>query len=207
MDDILQGIKEFDAGQTGAAGDRTVVTREIPGQYMIADGYVSANQGRKTTSIRVTNTGDRPVQVGSHTHFFEVNKALAFPREKAYGFHLNIPAGTSTRFEPGDSRTVEVVEYGGKRVVFGFSGLVNGPLDERRDAALHLASVRGFKSAPIHEGMQQEVSEQAGESSNEAGDAGVLLDPEADSTGRRAETAPTGGGDAESAKDSRGDVQ
>ena len=93
----------------------------------------------------MTNTGDRPVQVGSHTHFFEINKALSFPREKAYGFHLNIPSGTSIRFEPGDSRTVELTEYGGNRIVFGFSGLVNGRLDEKRQDALNLAKERGFK--------------------------------------------------------------
>ncbi|MCY4491800.1 MAG: urease subunit beta [Thaumarchaeota archaeon] len=116
-----------------------------PGEYIISDKEITANAGKSTITLDVTNTGDRPVQVGSHTHFFEVNKALSFPREKAYGFHLNIPSGTSIRFEPGDSRTVELTEYGGNRIVFGFSGLVNGKLDEKRQDALNLAKERGFK--------------------------------------------------------------
>lgn len=116
-----------------------------PGEYIISEGEIIANSGKATVSINVTNTGDRPVQVGSHTHFFEVNKALSFPREKAYGFHLNIPSGTSIRFEPGDSREVELTEYGGSRTVFGFSGLVNGNLDEKRDEAILKAREKGFK--------------------------------------------------------------
>ena len=87
----------------------------IPGEYFISDRPVVANAGRKTARVKVSNTGNRPIQVGSHTHFFEVNKALLFPRAKAYGMHLNIPAGTSLRFEPGDMREVELVEYGGKK--------------------------------------------------------------------------------------------
>jgi len=116
-----------------------------PGEYIISDEEIIANSGRNTVTLQVTNTGDRPIQVGSHTHFFEVNKALSFPREKAYGFHLNVPAGTSMRFEPGDSREVELTEYGGKKIVFGFSGLVNGPLDEKKSEALQKAKDRGFK--------------------------------------------------------------
>lgn len=116
-----------------------------PGEYIISEGEITANTGKATVSLNVTNTGDRPVQVGSHTHFFEVNKALSFPREKAYGFHLNIPSGTSIRFEPGDSREVELTEYGGSRTVFGFSGLVNGNLDEKRSEAILKAKERGFK--------------------------------------------------------------
>ncbi len=116
-----------------------------PGEYIISDEEIIANSGRNTVTFQVTNTGDRPIQVGSHTHFFEVNKALSFPREKAYGFHLNVPAGTSMRFEPGDSREVELTEYGGKKIVFGFSGLVNGPLDEKKSEALQKAKDRGFK--------------------------------------------------------------
>ena len=115
-----------------------------PGEYLISDEPIEANAGRATVSVRVSNTGDRPVQVGSHAHFFEVNRALSFDRGTAYGYRLNIPAGTSVRFEPGDSKTVELVEYGGERVVFGFSGLVNGPLDGRREDAMRLARERGF---------------------------------------------------------------
>lgn len=111
----------------------------IPGEYFLGDGDVAANEGRRAVAVLVANTGDRPVQVGSHAHFFEANKALSFPRAEAYGFHLNIPAGTSVRFEPGDEREVELVEYGGRRIVHGFNGLVNGPLAERRDEALRRA--------------------------------------------------------------------
>lgn len=117
----------------------------IPGEYLISDKPIIANQGKKTIKIRVANTGDRPIQVGSHTHFFEANKALEFPRAEAYGFHLNIPSGTSVRFEPGDSKDVELTEYGGKKIVWGFSGLVNGPLDEKRKEALERAKKGGFR--------------------------------------------------------------
>ena len=100
---------------------------EVPrvGEYIPTDSSIIANKDKKTIKIKIANTGDRPIQVGSHTHFFEVNKALEFDREKGYGFHLNIPAGTSIRFEPGETKSVELVEYGGKRIVYGFSGLVS----------------------------------------------------------------------------------
>jgi urease subunit beta len=117
----------------------------IPGEYFISDLSISANVNRDTIQLQVRNTGDRPIQVGSHTHFFEVNKALSFNRAMAYGFHLNIPAGTSIRFEPGDTRKVELVSYGGSRIVYGFSGLVNGKLDEKKDQALRKAKEQGFR--------------------------------------------------------------
>lgn len=116
-----------------------------PGEYIISSEAIVANPGRQVVSLQVANTGDRPIQVGSHTHFFEVNKALSFRRQHAYGFHLNIAAGTSIRFEPGDTREVQLVEYGGNKVVFGFSGLVNGPLNEKKSEALQKAKERGFK--------------------------------------------------------------
>lgn len=119
----------------------------IPGEYFLSDAPVMANKGRKTVRVSVSNTGNRPVQVGSHAHFFEVNKALAFPRIKAYGFHLNIPAGTSLRFEPGDTREIELVEYGGKKIVHGFSGLVGGRLAAKKAQALRRAKARGFRGA------------------------------------------------------------
>ena len=119
----------------------------IPGEYFLSDEPVIANKGRKTAKIAVSNTGDRPVQVGSHAHFFEVNKALFFPRARAYGYHLNIPAGTSVRFEPGETRQVELAEYGGKKIVYGFNGLVNGRLSSKKAAALAKARKRGFKGA------------------------------------------------------------
>jgi len=119
----------------------------IPGEYILADDPIIANENRETRKIKVSNSGDRPIQVGSHTHFFEVNKALDFPREQAYGFHLNIPAGTSIRFESGESKEVEITEYGGKKIVFGFNGLVNGELDAKKLDALKKAKEKGFKGA------------------------------------------------------------
>lgn len=117
----------------------------IPGEYFISDEPITANIGKSIISISVRNTGDRPIQVGSHTHFFEVNKALEFPRKQSYGNHLNIPAGTSVRFEPGETREVELTEFGGKKIVYGFSGLVNGSLDEKQEEAFKKAIEKGFK--------------------------------------------------------------
>jgi len=119
----------------------------IPGEYILSSDPVICNGNKKTVSITVKNTGDRPCQVGSHTHFFEVNKALDFPREKAYGYRLNIPAGTSIRFEPGDSREVELCELGGKKIVYGFNGLTMGGLKSTvaKQAALEKAKKLGFK--------------------------------------------------------------
>lgn len=101
----------------------------IPGQIIPEKGEIVINKGRATVILDVSNTGDRPVQVGSHYHFFETNPALEFDRNLARGFRLNIPSGTAVRFEPGLSRTVELVAYAGKRQVFGFNGAVMGPLD------------------------------------------------------------------------------
>ncbi len=115
-----------------------------PGEYLIQEGDISINAGRQTKIIPVSNTGDRPIQVGSHAHFFEANRALSFPRIEAYGYHLNIPAGTSIRFEPGDTRSVELVEYGGKGIIYGFGGLVQGPLNERINQATEKARRRGY---------------------------------------------------------------
>ena len=100
----------------------------IPGELKVAAGDIELNAGRKTLSIAVTNTGDRPIQVGSHYHFFETNDALRFERKLAYGYRLNIAAGTAVRFEPGQTRTVELVALAGARKVYGFNGKVNGPL-------------------------------------------------------------------------------
>ncbi|MBI2752016.1 MAG: urease subunit beta [Betaproteobacteria bacterium] len=100
----------------------------IPGEIKVAAGNLELNKGRKTVTLEVTNSGDRPVQVGSHYHFFETNDALKFERAKAYGFRLNIAAGTAVRFEPGQARTVELVELAGKRKVYGFTGKVMGKL-------------------------------------------------------------------------------
>jgi len=100
----------------------------IPGEMKVAPGDIELNVDRATVSVAVTNTGDRPVQVGSHYHFFEANDALAFDRTVAYGFRLNISAGTAVRFEPGQSRTVELVALAGDRRVYGFAGKVMGEL-------------------------------------------------------------------------------
>jgi urease subunit beta len=100
----------------------------IPGEIKVADGDIELNKGRKAVSISVENTGDRPIQVGSHYHFFETNAALKFDRKKAYGCRLNIAAGTAVRFEPGQTRTVELVALVGDRKVFGFTGRVMGKL-------------------------------------------------------------------------------
>ena len=100
----------------------------IPGEIVPADGEIELNPGRKILDIEVTNGGDRPIQVGSHYHFFETNAALQFERAQARGFRLNIPAGTAVRFEPGQTRTVEVVALAGERTVYGFRGLVMGKL-------------------------------------------------------------------------------
>ena len=105
----------------------------IPGELIAADGEIELNAGRKTVRISVANTGDRPIQVGSHYHFYETNEALSFERAQARGFRLNIAAGTAVRFEPGQPREVEVVAYAGDRYVYGFRGHIMGALDRGKD--------------------------------------------------------------------------
>ncbi len=102
----------------------------IPGEVLTEDGDIELNAGRATITLTVANTGDRPIQVGSHYHFYETNEALAFEREAARGFRLNIPAGTAVRFEPGQEREVELVDYAGTREVFGFNAKVMGSLED-----------------------------------------------------------------------------
>jgi len=104
----------------------------IPGEWLLEAADIEINAGRRTIVVVVANAGDRPIQVGSHYHFAETNEALRFDRASARGFRLNIPAGTAVRFEPGQERTVELVELGGSRVVYGFTGQVMGPLDAAR---------------------------------------------------------------------------
>ncbi len=120
----------------------------IPGEIFVKKGNIICNEGRKTVSVKVTNTGDRPVQVGSHFHFFEVNKAMSFKRGDAFGMRLNIAAGTAVRFEPGEEKEVELVELGGARRVMGINNLVNGdttrPLNKQ--LALEKADLLNFKS-------------------------------------------------------------
>jgi urease beta subunit len=106
-----------------------------PGEYLLNEdaGPLQANVGRSTTKLLVRHTGDRPVQVGSHFHFFEVNAALAFTRAHAYGMHLNIPAGTAVRFEPGETKEVDLVAFAGARMIYGHTGQVNGPLTQPQE--------------------------------------------------------------------------
>ena len=121
----------------------------VPGEYILADGDIVALEGRETVTITVANTGDRPIQVGSHFHFFEVNRALRFDRPRAFGFRLQVPAGTAARFEPGEEKIVTLVAFGGARKVFGLNGLTEGSLDDEivKPAALDRARAAGFLGA------------------------------------------------------------
>jgi urease subunit beta len=136
------------------AADVDPMTSEVPvGGYVCSPAAITFAGDRPVTILKVRNAGDRPVQVGSHFHFFEVNRALEFDRAAAFGLHLNIPSSTATRFEPGDEREVRLVPYGGKRAIFGFNNLVDGPTAGRNAAtvkskAVALAAERGFRSFP-----------------------------------------------------------
>jgi urease beta subunit len=114
----------------------------IPGGIILGEGDIVAFHGRQTVELIVANTGDRPIQVGSHCHFFEANRALRFDREKAYGLRLQVPAGTAVRFEPGEDKRVTLVSIGGNRVAYGINGLVNGRLDDPTVKAKALAAAR-----------------------------------------------------------------
>jgi urease subunit beta len=119
----------------------------IPGEYIIKAGFITANEEKKTEQVTVVNTGDRPVQIGSHFHFFEVNKQMQFERAKAFGMRLNIAAGTAVRFEPGEEKQVELVEFGGNKKIYGFNNLVDGDLTEaNKIIALEKAAVNNFKN-------------------------------------------------------------
>jgi len=138
----------------GPAAHGTPVPKAVRpiGGYILRDEPLELNAGRPTVTVSVTNTADRPIQVGSHFHFFEANRLLAFDRPAAFGMRLNIPATTALRFEPGDRRTVELVAFGGRQRVYGFNGLVNGwagtgprpGYQPRRTEAEKLAAFRGF---------------------------------------------------------------
>jgi urease subunit beta len=122
----------------------------IPGEYILGNDPIECNVGRPTASLTVVNTGDRPVQVGSHYHFFEVNKQMEFDREKAFGMRLNIPAGTAVRFEPGEEKDVELVALGGNRKVYGFSNLTNGDTinELSKQQAMKQIYAQNFKHKP-----------------------------------------------------------
>jgi urease subunit gamma/beta len=118
----------------------------IPGEILPADGNITLNAGRPTVSVRVLNTGDRPVQVGSHYHFFEINRALRFDRAATFGLRLDIPAGTAVRFEPGEEKEVTLVPFGGQQRILGLNGLTEGDVADAdtRQRALRTAAERGF---------------------------------------------------------------
>jgi len=115
-----------------------------PGEYFLRDEPIELNPAATRVRLRVDNHGDRPIQIGSHTHFFEVNRYLRFDRHKAYGCRLDIPAGTALRFEPGEGREVDLVPFRGRRIAFGMNALVNGPLDTDAESVFNRASELGF---------------------------------------------------------------
>jgi urease beta subunit len=118
----------------------------VPGEYILDGSEIELNAGRPVVTVSVNNTGDRPIQVGAHYHFFEVNKALVFDRVKAYGMRPDLPSGTSVRFEPGDTKEVRLIPYGGRRAVHGFNALVSGRLDDpyTRETSLKRCVAQGY---------------------------------------------------------------
>ncbi len=161
-DDVMDGVPEMlhDIQIEGTFPDGTKLvtihdpvrggqSQTVAGEYLLEDGEIALNVGRGTATVRVANTADRPIQVGSHFHFFEVNGALLFDRQAAYGMRLNIAAGTALRFEPGEEHDVELVKLGGSRSVYGMNALVGGELDApgMLEAALDRARAAGFKGA------------------------------------------------------------
>lgn len=133
------------SGKKKAKGEKDVT----PGEIIAGDGDIKINEGKKSIKVKVINTADRPVQIGSHFHFFEVNPALDFKRKDAFGKHLDIPAGTAVRFEPGESKEVALVSFGGAGEVYGLNSLTNGSTSNevKKQEALHQAKIRGFKGA------------------------------------------------------------
>ncbi|RAJ32003.1 urease subunit beta [Kitasatospora sp. SolWspMP-SS2h] len=159
------------------------------GTYLYGDGDIEINAGRRTAKVEVVNTGDRAIQIGSHYHFFEVNSALRFDRDRTLGMHLNIPAGTSVRIEPGGTREVELCEYGGTGRLVGFSGLLNGSTvsSRARFEAFHRALELGF------EGAAETPSEQPGD---EPEPGGRPADKPADKPAGKSADKGTGKGSA-----------
>jgi len=166
-DDVLDGVAEMmpvvQVEATFEDGTKLVTVHDpikpgkrkkskdavIPGEVITVDGDMELHAGRERKTLRVKNTGDRPIQVGSHFHFFETNKALEFDRREAFGMHLDVPAGTSVRFEPGDMKEVQLVEFGGSGEIYGLNDLTNGGrrAPEIPDEATTRARERGFKGA------------------------------------------------------------
>lgn len=155
MDGVAEMIHEIQLEATFPDGTKLVTVHDpiptsnklIPGELIPEEGVILLNEERETVTLNVTNSADRPVQVGSHYHFFEVNKLLSFDRETAYGMRLDIPAGTAVRFEPGETKEVTLVSIGGTRECYGLNGLVNGKLDDEavKQAAFDKARKLGFK--------------------------------------------------------------
>ncbi len=154
MEGVPEMIHEIQLEATFPDGTKLVTVHDpipsdhqlIPGEIIPEPGTIRLNEGKETVSLEVTNTADRPVQVGSHYHFFEVNKLLSFDRERAYGMHLDIPAGTAVRFEPGETKQVTLTTIGGSREGHGLNGLVEGKLDDPgvREAAIQKGKENGF---------------------------------------------------------------
>ena len=161
MDGVPEMIHEIQLEATFPDGTKLVTVHQPitgngavkPGEILTEEGEIELNAGKDKAQITVTNTADRPIQVGSHFHFFEVNKALEFNRNLAYGMRLDIPAGTAVRFEPGESKRVELVEIGGTREGYGLNGLVEGSMDEEEinKKALKKAAELGFKGVEADE--------------------------------------------------------
>lgn len=157
MDGVAQMIPQIQVEATFPDGTKLVTVHRpiragrgvVPGEVLTAQGDICLNEGRDTAVVHVTNTADRPIQVGSHFHFFEVNRDLEFNRNLAYGMRLDIPAGTAVRFEPGQTMPVNLVAIGGSREIFGLNGLTEGPLDdpEVKTRALKRAYEKNFKGA------------------------------------------------------------
>ena len=161
MDGVPEMIHEIQLEATFPDGTKLVTVHQPitgngavkPGEILTEEGEIELNAGKDKAQITVTNTADRPIQIGSHFHFFEVNKALEFNRNLAYGMRLDIPAGTAVRFEPGESKRVELVEIGGTREGYGLNGLVEGSMDEEeiKKKALKKAAELGFKGVEADE--------------------------------------------------------
>lgn len=155
MDGVPEMIHEIQIESTMPDGTKLVTVHDpikgngrlVPGEFLIDEGDISLNEGTEAVELTVANTGDRPIQAGSHFHFFELNKALDFDRRAAYGMRLDIPSGTAVRFEPGEKKTVRLIPIGGNRVGYGLNGLVNGKMDDPdvRAAAFEKAKALGFK--------------------------------------------------------------
>lgn len=155
MDGVPEMIHEIQIESTMPDGTKLVTvhapiqgnSRLVPGEFLVEDGEITLNEGTEAIELTVANTGDRPIQAGSHFHFFELNKALDFDRKAAYGMRLDIPSGTAVRFEPGEKKTVRLIPIGGERVGYGLNGLVNGKMDDPavRAAAFEKAKALGFK--------------------------------------------------------------